>query len=145
MICDGCKSGDHCGETGAVGQRSGMCPCQHRLPGAWRGQRGPVAYATVNIDVSPELITTCTDTCCPPDACRLDAAREALGAPLTAVPPMAVRLDPDPTTPPADGDVPPFVVVLAQWHRLHKAGRFGEASVLRRALVGRLTRLGGTS
>lgn len=81
----------------------------------------------------------------PPGAWRGKRLSAPLGAPLTAVPPMAVRLDPDPTTPLADGDVPPFVVVLAQWHRLHKAGRFGEASVLRRALVGRLTRLGGTS
>jgi hypothetical protein len=142
MICDPCKRGDHCGETGAVGQRSGMCPCQHRPPGAWRGQRAAVAYATVKVDVDPALIARCQDTddCCPPDACRLDAAREALGAPLTAVPPMAVRLDPDPTTPSAEDGTRPFVVVLADWMRLHRAGRFGEASVLRRALIGRLDR-----
>jgi hypothetical protein len=138
MICDDCKTGNHCGETGAVGQRSGMCPCQHRPPGAWRGQRAAVAYATVKIDVAPDLIKACTDECCPPDACRLDAERAALDAPLTAVPPMVVRLDPDPTTPPADDGSRPFVVVLADWMRLHRAGRYGEASRLRQVLVSRL-------
>jgi hypothetical protein len=43
---------------------------------------------------------------------------------------------------PAEADDRPFVVVLTEWSRLHRAGRFGEAALLRKTLIGRLGRLG---
>jgi hypothetical protein len=36
MICQPCTEGDHCGPPG---QSSPSCPCQHRNPGAWKGDK----------------------------------------------------------------------------------------------------------
>lgn len=43
---------------------------------------------------------------------------------------------------PPEADDRPFVVVLTEWQRLHRAGQFGKAAKLRNTLIGRLARLG---
>lgn len=53
---------------------------------------------------------------------------------------MPHHQDPPDSAPVAD--TRPFTVVLTEWHRLHKAGKFGEAAVLRKTLIGRMRRLG---
>lgn len=67
--------------------------------------------------------------------------------PVSADPGIPV---PTPQAPPVAGtgaprvdDAQGFVSVLADWMREHRAGRFGQAAVLRRSLVGYLGRMGG--
>lgn len=82
---------------------------------------GPKAFVHSKIDVDPALIARCQDSdeCCPPpEACRLDTAREALGAPLTSRVAVPVPEDvEDPTTASDER----LADLLHRWHNNREA------------------------
>lgn len=134
MICDPCTASDHCGEPGRA---SASCPCQHRSPGTGQPVTvgldpsgpgavvpttfTPKAYVYTKIDVAPELIADCRDTddcCSPPETCRLDAARAALGAPVAPVPADVESAYPVDPTAASDARL---ADLLARWTRNREA------------------------
>lgn len=86
------------------------------------------------------------DHCGPPGAagphcpCQHRPRRLVAASQGVEVPPMPHHQEPPDSAP--EADVRPFVVVLTEWQRLHRAGKFGEAALLRKTLIGRLGRLG---
>lgn len=89
------------------------------------------------------LIDRCEDTnaCCPGDTCRLDAWRAARVGVTASGGAGASQVHPE-ASGPSDDDSRPFVVVLTEWFRLHRAGHYVQAANLRKVLITKLDRLG---